>query len=278
MPIAATSQSVAAVVRPLIDRPWRMMAPAPRKPMPLTTCAATREGSSLTRTWGPLCDRMSLKPNAETSVKSAAPTETSRCVRRPACRSRSSRSRPIAPPSTAATARRSKTCGQPSESAATSSGKRNGHRLRLTVDDRRDAPLGEREQLVECLARERVSLGRRLHLDEAPVAGHHDVHVGIRARVLGVVEVEQRHAVDDTDGHRRDRVAERAREPEAVERALACDVRAADRRAARATVRLQDVAVEPDRALPERLEVDDGTKRAADQPLDLDRPALLLAA
>ena len=105
--------------------------------------------------------------------------------------------------------------------------------------------LGEREQLVERRARERIALGGRLHLDQPAVAGHHDVHVGVGVRVLGVVEVEQRHAVDDADRHGRDGVGERLREAEAVERPAAGDVRAADRRAARAAVGLQHVAVEP---------------------------------
>jgi hypothetical protein len=47
MPIAATTHSVAAVVSPRTDSPWRMMAPAPRKPIPVTTCAAMRVGSSV---------------------------------------------------------------------------------------------------------------------------------------------------------------------------------------------------------------------------------------
>src|SRR2546422_64082 len=51
----------------------------------------------------------------------------------------------------------------------------------------------------------------------------------------------------------------------------------ADRGTARAAVGLEDVAVEPDRTLAERLEVDDGAQRAADQSLDLDRAAALLA-
>ena len=50
----------------------------------------------------------------------------------------------------------------------------------------------ERQQLVEVRARERRALGRRLHLDQAAVAGHHDVRVDLGGRVLGVVEVEQR--------------------------------------------------------------------------------------
>src|SRR5215211_1239713 len=43
---AATTQSPAAVVRPRTERPWRRMAPAPRKPMPVTTWAAIRVGSN----------------------------------------------------------------------------------------------------------------------------------------------------------------------------------------------------------------------------------------
>src|SRR5689334_1673023 len=174
MPIAATSHSEAAVVSPRTERPWRMIAPAPRKPIPLTICAAMRVGSTL--------PSKPLKPYAETSVKSAAPTETTRCVRSPAWRSRSSRSRPIAPPSAAATNRRSSTSGQPMWAAAprTRLGKLTRDGLRLQRCDLPDACSCETKELVERLARERVALGGRLHLDESPVAGHHDVHVGIR--------------------------------------------------------------------------------------------------
>jgi hypothetical protein len=44
-PMAALSQSVAAVVRPRIDKPLRSIAPAPMNPMPAATCAAMRVGS-----------------------------------------------------------------------------------------------------------------------------------------------------------------------------------------------------------------------------------------
>ena len=92
------------------------------------------------------------------------------------------------------------------------SGRRDG--LGLERGDLADAGGREAEQLVERLARERVALGGRLHLDEAAVAGHDDVHVGVGARVLGVVEVEERDAVDDADRDGGDRVAERLREAE----------------------------------------------------------------
>lgn len=43
----ALAQSAAAVVRPTTWREVVMMVPAPRKPMPLMTCAASRVGSPL---------------------------------------------------------------------------------------------------------------------------------------------------------------------------------------------------------------------------------------
>ena len=48
MPIAATTQSPAAVVSPRMESPWRMIAPAPRKPIPVTIWAAMRVGSKTT--------------------------------------------------------------------------------------------------------------------------------------------------------------------------------------------------------------------------------------
>src|SRR5689334_5077458 len=246
MPIAAATQSVAAVVRPRTDSPWRMIAPAPRKPIPVTICAAIRVGSTRTP--------QSANPYAETRVKSADPTHTSRWVRSPACRSRSSRSSPIRPPSAAATKSRSSTSAQPIVGVVTTALRElTCDRFGLKRPDLGDAPCGQLEQLVERLPRERVALGCRLHLDQAAVAGHHDVHVGVGARVLRVVEIEQRDALDDPDRDGRDRVAEGAREAEALERAHSGDVRAADRGAARAAVGLEDVAVEPERPLAQGL-------------------------
>src|SRR5579862_5814967 len=84
-------------------------------------------------------------------------------------------------------------------SIACRSGEGNGGGLGLALADGGNARLGEGEELVERLARERVALRGRLHLDEPAVAGHDDVHVRVRVRVLGVVEVEERDAVGDAD-------------------------------------------------------------------------------
>src|SRR5437588_2049856 len=270
MPTAATTQSVAAVVRPRTERPWRMIAPAPRKPIPVTICAAIRLGSART-TLEPDA-RNEWNPYAETSVKSAEPSDTSRCVRNPASRSRISRSRPIAPPRTAASASRSTTSHEASVGTLCI------ERALLGLSDLSDPGLGEIEQLVEGAPPEGRLLGGRLHLDELAAPGHDDVHVHLGRRVLGVVEVEHRRARDDPDRRGRNGPGERAPQPEAVERPVGGDVGPRDRGAPRAAVGLEDVAVDPQRPLAELLEVRHGTKRPADQALDLDGAPALLAA
>src|SRR3954454_16009362 len=170
-----------------------MIRPSPRKPIPVTTCAAMRVGSA--RTTLPPPTRNSWKPYAETIVNRHEPTETSRCVRKPASRSRSSRSRPTAPPSPAATTTRRSSSDQVSEGTSRSSIERRLLR-RANVGD---AMRAEVEQLVELAAVERRALGGRLHLDEALGAGHDHVQVDLRARVLDVVEIEQQLAADDPE-------------------------------------------------------------------------------
>ena len=133
-----------------------------------------------------------------------------------------------------------------------------------------------------CGARERRALRRALHLDEAAAAGHHDVHVGIAGRVLGVVEVE--HGTPPTMPT--DTAATKSRSGSPVTGRAPCtsgrvgerDARAGDRRAARAAVGLQHVAVDADRALAEPREVGHRAQAAADQPLDLLRASRLLAS
>src|SRR6266511_3769670 len=251
-----------------------MMAPAPRKPMPVTICAAIRVGSA--RTTDCPEARNAWKPYAPTMVKSADPSATSRWVRRPASRSRSSRSTPIKPPSAGGSASRSSDSSQFSVGRVLDASCSNGFFLR--GGELADPARRELEQVVQPRTAERRPLGSRLHFDEGALAGHHDVHVDLRLRILGVVQIDQPFPVDDPHRHGSNGPRQRAREPEAVEGAPRRDVGAGDRRAARAAVCLEDVAVHPQRPLAERLEVGDGTNRASDQPLDLDRPAALLAA
>src|SRR5262249_44696650 len=170
------------------------------------------------------------------------------CVRRPAAFSSSSRSRPITAPSAVATTSRASVPPQPSEKTSATS---RIDAMLLLFPYSLDSDRRQLQELVELLAAERVALGRRLYLDQSAVAGHDPVQVDVGSRVLRVVEIEQRLAADDADRDRRHRVAERLAEPEAVERAPGGHVGAGDRGAARAAVGLQDVAVEPERALAE---------------------------
>ena len=142
----------------------------------------------------------------------------------------------------------------------------------------------EVQQLVEFVAAEGVALGRALHLDEAAAAVHDDVHVGLGVRVLGVIQVEHRHAAVDArprprpPGRAADSRCSARRFEQRIDRVGERDEAAGDRRGARAAVGLQHVAVDRDRALAERLQVDHRAQRAADQALDLLRAAGLLAA
>ena len=86
---------------------------------------------------------------------------------------------------------------------------RNSESLLLGRADLLDPGRAEVEQLVEPVAVERRALRGRLHLDQPPRAGHDDVQVDVGARVLRVVEVEQRLAADDPERDRRDRARER---------------------------------------------------------------------
>ena len=95
MPIPAAAQRLAAVVRPRTDGPYLMIAPAPRNPMPVTICAATRDGSVAV----PSADG---NPTIDSTVNSADPSDTSRWVRIPAGWSWISRSIPMTAPRTAA--------------------------------------------------------------------------------------------------------------------------------------------------------------------------------
>src|SRR5690348_5876280 len=209
-----------------------MIAPAPRKPMPVTIWAAIRVGSA--RTTAPPVTRNSWKPYAEMIVKSAEPIATSMWVRKPASWSRSSRSIPTAPPSAAATTMRSSASSQESDGISASGIE--GGLLRLA--NLGDALRSQVEQLVQPLAVERRALGGRLHLDQPVAAGHDDVQVDLGTRVLHVVEVEQQLAAHDSERHRCDRVRKHAREASLAERARGGDVRTRDRRAARAAVGL----------------------------------------
>ena len=141
---------------------------------------------------------------------------------------------------------------------------------------------GEIEQRIELVAAECVTFGRALHFDEAAAIVHDHVHVGLGAGILGVVEIEHRHARADADRHGRHLAVQRrgSDEPLREQRVAGIGERhvsAGNRRGARAAVGLQHIAVERDGAFAERGQVGHGAQDAADQSLDLLRAAALLA-
>src|SRR4051794_21076399 len=91
MPTAAASHTVAAVVRPRTMSRRTKISPPPMNPMPETTWAAIRDGSTLTPAWS----TRSPKPYLDTSMKTAEPSPTRVWVRSPALLARTSRSTPI---------------------------------------------------------------------------------------------------------------------------------------------------------------------------------------
>src|SRR5919112_6135156 len=140
------------------------------------------------------------------------------------------------------------------------SGRGRGERVALRGEERVEAGAGEREHRLHLLARERLALGRALKLYEAAVARADDVHVHGGARVLVVLEVEERRAPDYADADRGHFARDRERlEPIFLHEAAAGkherDVRARYRGRARAAVGLQNVAVDSDRPLAESREV-----------------------
>src|ERR1051325_5905438 len=98
MPIAATTQMVAALVSPTTaPRAWRIV-PAPMKPTPVTIWAATRVVSVPGGIDPPPADSIA----SDRWVYSTEPTQIRMLVRSPAGLPPISRSRPIAPPSSVA--------------------------------------------------------------------------------------------------------------------------------------------------------------------------------
>src|SRR5699024_2688456 len=92
-PIPAVAQTPAAVVKPCIEVRCTRIIPAPKKPIPLGMAAATRLGSRITSS-----ANTSKYAYFETSMKTALPIATRKCVRRPASLKRFSRSKPINAP------------------------------------------------------------------------------------------------------------------------------------------------------------------------------------
>src|SRR5688572_16747584 len=111
--------------------------------------------------------------------------------------------------------------------------------LPLMLEELVDADHRELQDTVEVRARERPGLGGALDLDELALGRGDDVHVGVRDRVLRVLEVQEQLPFHEAGGHGSDLAPQRGGR-DLAERVRERDVAAGDRGSARAAVRLDD--------------------------------------
>jgi len=72
-------------------------------------------------------------------------------------------------------------------------------RLLLSGNQLAYAALGERDETGQVGARKGSAFRGGLHFHEAAGSSHDDVHVGVAAGVLRIVEIEQKLTIDDAD-------------------------------------------------------------------------------
>src|SRR5690606_42741 len=118
-----------------------------------------------------------------------------------------------------------------------------------------------------------MAFRRALHLYQPARFVHDDVHVGLRFRVLGVVEVENRPPAIDADRNGSDLPVHGVRfELPGLEERVPCqpqrNVGSAYRCGTCTSVRLQHIAIQGYSALAKRFQVDCGPERTPDQALD----------
>src|SRR5271165_5967338 len=138
----------------------------------------------------------------------------------------------------------------------------------------------EPEHLAEQRVVERRTLGGCLDFDDPAGAGQHEVRVGLRLRILGVVQIEHRSAGNDAAGDRRDTVAQwqpgqHSDLRQSLKRLVEGDIAAGHRGGAGTAIGLQYVAVDADLALAQQREIGDRAQAAPDQPLNLLRASAL---
>ena len=152
-------------------------------------------------------------------------------------------------------------------------------RLALGVHHGAHARAAQVQKPVQLPVGKGPSLARALQFDELAPLVHHQVHVRLGAAVLLIAQVQHgppvHHASADGRHLRDDGVF--VNQPvlhELVNRHHQRHIRAGDGGRARAAVGLQNVAVQRDGALAQKAHVHRLAKRTADQPLNLDAPAV----
>src|SRR5690606_32176870 len=160
---------------------------------------------------------------------------------------------------------------------------RSGDSHFLQVDEPGDAGLRQTHQRSKFLFGEWLLFCGALYLDDAALAGHDEIRVGVGRRIFRIVEVDDRDAIVDAAGDSGDVVLEDLLHAEhltglhPLQAVMQRYKPARDRCGTRATVGLDYVAIHGDLHLTERLQVHDRAQRAADEALDFERAAALLA-
>src|SRR5271168_819210 len=125
-------------------------------------------------------------------------------------------------------------------------------------------------------------LGGGLQFDNLVAGGHDEVHVDVGARIFFVVEIEKNFAVDDAHADRRYEILDRrGRQSSRIDQALQGQAesyeRSGDRSGARASVGLDYIAIDPDGAFAQTLQISNRAQRASDQALNFLRAAALFS-
>lgn len=158
-----------------------------------------------------------------------------------------------------------------------------GDGVALELGDGADTGFGELEHVGELGAAEGGFFAAALKFDELEVFGHDDVEIDGGVFVFDVVKIEERCAVNDAARHGGDEflhwvLLELSLGEKFFNGDADGDAGSGDGCGAGAAVGLENVAVDPNGARSEGLEVDHGTHGATDETLDFDGSPVLFAA
>jgi hypothetical protein len=104
---------------------------------------------------------------------------------------------------------------------------------------------------VEFFIAEIVLLSTRLDFHKATCSSHHDIHIDLGVPILGVVQIEKGHLIDEAHANRGDRSAYRvsghfSRELQAFDGTAKSEARPSDRSGAGSSIRGENIAIDPE--------------------------------
>ena len=144
----------------------------------------------------------------------------------------------------------------------------------LDFEQAGDASSGGGDHLFELVGAEDIFFAAALEFHEIEFVGHDDIHIDAGIAVFDVVEIDEHFAVHDAHAHGGHAVfngefLDFSLLDEPLSRELDGNRCAGDRRCARATIGLQDIAIHPKCALAEFFQIHDGAEGSADEALNL---------